>query len=291
MPIFRLVVLPTDFSPRSQAALLHAAALAEKTGAALHLLHVAADRAEHLGGLASAVQQARALAPGVQVEAVQRDGEADRVILAYARAERASVLVMGTHGRDGLARTFLGSVTEAVVAETPCPVLTVRADAAPPSTPGRIVVPLDLDSGGSDLVQLCMAKTIASVYGAALRPLHVFEDIDVPGTYGVVPNLLPSFSPAIAARVEAELRRRVQHAAGPDLPADRVEAHVVHGRPAEVIVEDAEPGDLVVIGTRARGDIERFFLGSVAERVLRAAPCPVLVVPPPRQLQEPEMGG
>ena len=291
MSLFRLVVFPTDFSPPSQAALLHAAALAEKTGAALHVLHVAAGQAEHLGGLASAVQQARTLAPGVHVEAVQRDGEADRAILAYVRAERASVLVMGTHGRDGLARTVLGSVTESVIAASPCAVLTVRASAAPPGTPGRILVPLDLDDGGSDFVQLALAKTIASLYGAVLRPLHVFEDIDVPGTYGVVPNLLPDFSPAIASRVEDELRLRVQHADGPDLSADRVELQVVHGRPAEAIVEDAEPSDLIVISTRARGDIERFFLGSVAERVLRAAPCPVLVVPPPRQLQKPEAGG
>ena len=287
MPTFRLVVLPTDFSPPARAALLHAAALAWKTGAALHLLHVTAqDGAAPSGDLASAAEQARAAAPGLNVQAVIRDGDPAEAILGYARAERASVLVMGTHGRDGLARTFLGSVTEAVIAETPCAVLTVRADAAPPGTPGRVLVPLDLDDGGSDLVQLCMAKTVASLYGAALAPLHIFEDIDVPGTYGVIPNLLPDFSRQVAGRVEAELRRRVQAAAGPPVHDDEVETRVVRGRPDEVIVETAAPGDLIVIGTRSRGDIERFFLGSVAEHVLRAALCPVLVVPPPRHLQD-----
>ena len=108
----------------------------------------------------------------------------------------------------------------------------------------------------------------------------------MPGTYGAVPNLLPDFSRKVAERVEAELRRRVQAADGPETPDDQVETRVVRGRPAEVIVAEATPGDLVVIGTRARGDIERLFLGSVAERVLRAAPCPVLVVPPPRHLLE-----
>ena len=286
MSTFDLVVFPTDFSPPAQVALLHAAALAEKTGAALRVLHVLEEgEAEPSGGLASAVQQARAAVPELRVQAVQREGDAAEAILAYARAERASVLVMGTHGRDGLARTFLGSVTESVIAETPCPVLTVRADAAAPGTPGRVLVPLDLDDGRSDLVQLRVAKMLAADHGAVLRPIHVFQDIDVPGTYGVVPNLLPGFSPDVAARVETELRRRVQAAEGPEIEDDRVETRVVHGRPAPVIVEDATPGDLIVIGTRARGEIERLFLGSVAEHVLRAAPCPVLVVPPLRHLE------
>jgi nucleotide-binding universal stress UspA family protein len=288
---FRLVVFPTDFSPPAQSALLHATALARKTGAALHVLHVVEDgESGPAGGLDSAVQHVRATAPEVDVQAVQREGEADEAILAYARTERASVVIMGTHGRAGIARTFLGSVTESVIAETPCPVLTVRADAAPPGAleegGGRVLVPLDLDDGHSDLVQLCMAKTLAAEYGAALRPLHVFQDIDVPGTYGVVPNLLPDFSPDVTRRVEEELRRRVEAADGPETPDERVETRVVHGRPAQVIVDEAAPGDLIVIGTRSRGEIERLFLGSVAERVLRAARCPVLVVPPPRHLRD-----
>jgi len=73
----------------------------------------------------------RLAAEGIHAETVIEEGEAPQVILERARTEGADLIVMTSHGRKGAKRLFLGSVTEAVLRESPCPVLVVRPDEEP----------------------------------------------------------------------------------------------------------------------------------------------------------------
>jgi nucleotide-binding universal stress UspA family protein len=142
----RRVLVPTDFSKFSQVALEYAAALAEKFGAQLHLIHVVQNLAVFLPEAVAAappvavpvdqfVTAARtALERTVRENSLQkfsvhtevREGTPFYEIIRYAKEAEIDLIVMGTHGHAGLVHVLLGSVTEKVVRKAPCPVLTVR---------------------------------------------------------------------------------------------------------------------------------------------------------------------
>lgn len=142
----RRILVPTDFSKFSQVALTYAAALAEKFGAEIHLLHVVQDMALFIP---DAVAVAPPVVPPVEEFAAAAREALDRLvrenhleaiplrreviegtpfyeIIRYAREADIDLIVMGTHGHAGLIHVLLGSVTEKVVRKAPCPVLTVR---------------------------------------------------------------------------------------------------------------------------------------------------------------------
>jgi nucleotide-binding universal stress UspA family protein len=141
----RLILHPSDFSSASRPAFAQAIASAKEHRAPLLVVHVLApviltgdyiaadvyegvmrsarDHAERqLDALVVRAKKAGARATGLLLE-----GIAAEQIVRAARGRRAGMIVMGTHGRTGLARLFLGSVAERVIGNAPCPVLTVRA--------------------------------------------------------------------------------------------------------------------------------------------------------------------
>jgi len=142
----RRIVHPTDFSPASRAALAKARSLARASGAQLTLLHVrpfvapmtgdgylSAKTYEQLERCAQAEAKkqldrvvAQARKGGVRVKGLLAQGMAHDEIVRAGRRQRADMIVMGTHGRTGLPRLFLGSVAARVVSLAGCPVLTVR---------------------------------------------------------------------------------------------------------------------------------------------------------------------
>jgi nucleotide-binding universal stress UspA family protein len=133
------ILVPTDFSAPSDAALAYARMLANQFDAALHLLHIAENPF-----LRATVADRRSIeeAPGRWLEerltdddrrrgavtVVENSDEPANEICQYAQSANIDLIVMGTHGRTGLARLVLGSVAEAVVRAAPCPVLTVHSD-------------------------------------------------------------------------------------------------------------------------------------------------------------------
>lgn len=137
--MFTRILVPTDFSDPSEVALAYGRALANQFGAALHLLHVAenpflratvADQRSMEEAPARWLQDRLTDADrqrGAVATVVQSD-EPAKEILQYAKSVDIGLIIMGTHGRTGLARMVLGSVAEAVVRGAPCPVLTVHAD-------------------------------------------------------------------------------------------------------------------------------------------------------------------
>jgi nucleotide-binding universal stress UspA family protein len=148
--MFNRILVPTDFSPASDAALDYARILAAKFGASLQLLHVIDDPSastflaqarERLARTISATDRARLHATS---EAFV--GTPAPAIVDYATATGTGLIVMGTHGRTGLAHLLMGSVAEQVVRTAPCPVLTVRQagvvdEAGVPVLAGRPLIP------------------------------------------------------------------------------------------------------------------------------------------------------
>jgi nucleotide-binding universal stress UspA family protein len=149
-PTISRILVPVDFSAHSKSALQYAAALASRLEASLHLLHVVEDPvATGAWGSESVLPDLTELRKELVVDAERRllayRGEAERAqvpvvtsvrigltsytIVEYARTLNVDLIVMGTHGRTGVAHLFMGSVAERVVRHAPCPVLTVREGA------------------------------------------------------------------------------------------------------------------------------------------------------------------
>jgi nucleotide-binding universal stress UspA family protein len=143
----RCVLHPSDFSTVSNAAFAKAIEVAKADGGQLLVVHVLTPVGPLVGDgyvsprtfeeLERAARDqaqkrldalvARATKAGVRASAVIAEGLAWQEVVKIARSKRADLIVMGTHGRSGLAKFFLGSVAERVIATAPCPVLTVRS--------------------------------------------------------------------------------------------------------------------------------------------------------------------
>jgi nucleotide-binding universal stress UspA family protein len=219
----------------------------------------------------------RARCPSVEGQVLQ--GEPREQIVEAARDWEADLLVLGARGLGGPAGALLGSVSTAVVRRAGCPVLVVKGRRRGLR---RVVVAVD---GSED--SMAAARFFAALPLPPRMGVRLVAVIDPPPVVAPAEGLRPAVLTApeelfkerrvtlegILSRVSAELRT----------VAKEVECSVVVGRAAAEIVNAAnEPGvDLVVVGTRGLGQIRRWLLGSVSERVLHHAACPVLVVPSP----------
>lgn len=147
------ILVATDFGAASGAALKHAIRLARETGAHLHLLHVIEDPDDTAASAFAYEQLRRLLAPeearALRPRCSVRPGPPADAIVDYARDREVDLIVMGTHGRDGIVRAVMGSVAEKVVRRARCPVLTVHQPDVPLTPIGvpvvvGIAVPKDL---------------------------------------------------------------------------------------------------------------------------------------------------
>lgn len=302
----RRVLVPTDFSDRAERALPHALWLAEEFGAELHMLHAvvlhggdpagpgrgfpdlddAYDRlrdwaAERLKETSADLDRSDVRV----VRAQERGIAAAPTIVEYANDNDVDVVVMATHGRRGVRRMLLGSVAEEVLRTAGCPVLTVRpdGDGRPDGAdtvggpPEKILVPVDF-SEHSDLA-LASAGALARRFGAELDVLHVIAELGVPDPYFADAAELRALTKAARDRVPEALAERVDRVLGEDVAAG---THMEVGTPPAAIAEFAreQGSDMIVVGSHGRTGVERVFLGSVAEGIVRRAPCPVLTVKP-----------
>jgi nucleotide-binding universal stress UspA family protein len=180
---------------------------------------------------------------------------------------------MGTHGRGGVARLLMGSVAEKVVRTAPCPVVTVHG-ARNPSPAGfrRILVPTDFSAASG--AALDTARLLADQFAASLHLLHVLPEM-FDGAAGS--ELFISEAPAVRTLRLMNARERLAHRIPTELPRSTVTTEVIFGDPAETIAAYADDNhfDLIVMGTHGRTGIAHL-LGTVAERVVRTAQCPVM---------------
>ncbi len=302
------VLVPTDFSAQASLALRYGCAFARQNEATLYLLHVVQDLAPiSIGGGGIAVSAAaeyvdqleksagEALAqhtpeaPGVRIVRQTVIGTPGEQIVDFANANAVDLICVGTHGHGGLKRFFLGSVAERVVQHAACKVLVVRSlerdfvgkDGAPPVL-SRILVPVDF----SETCQMALneAASLAARFGAELHLLHVVEDNSP--TVSEIALAYPVFQSYVRELV-ATGQKQMDEMQTPDGVA--LVRKVVVGDPISKINDYAAEHDvdLVVMGTHGRTGPAHWLMGSVAERVVRGAPCPVLVTPARRNADAP----
>ncbi len=297
MKPIRNILVARDYSPCAERALETALFLAAQAGATLHVVHAEVLHADPYGRPDAAADPLDKLRerlkegvehdrdervrfdPGsVKMEhAVVRDVAAAPALLSYAEHHDIDLIVMGTHGRSGLRRMLLGSVAEEVVRWAPCPVLTVRATAPAPEDINAILVPIDFSESSKAAVQ--QAVRLARLLDARLDLLHVGETVPVPAFYDTG-FIVYEYGPQFAEHALEQLHGLVSDATAiePGKELD-VRVHVGVGQSPNVIANEAERlhSDLIVMGTRGLSGLKHLLLGSVAERVLRLAGCPVLV--------------
>jgi nucleotide-binding universal stress UspA family protein len=211
---------------------------------------------------------------GVEADRYDPEGNPADEILALAREHAASLIVMGTHARHGIARMFIGSTTEAVLRGSTSPVLTLRSDPAPGREAEpciqRVLVAVD-DSPPSDAA---LAAAYALPAGDR-RELLVYSVVELEAPPGL------AAAAAYERERHAEARATIERAIGAARAHGfEVQGCALEGKPADVIIEAARKHnvDLIVVGSHGRRGLRRFFLGSVAEHIVRNAAVPTLVI-------------
>lgn len=200
-------------------------------------------------------------------------------IVRETRRRRASVIVLGSRGRSGLPRILLGSVSLSVAKRAPCSVLLVKRRVRP----ARGLV-IGVDGSADARRALALVARLAPPRGAPATVVRVVEAIRLP-SLSLLPSAVQSVVGGEAAILQAaqlrSARREVEAAAGALRKAGwRARSEVRVGTPQRELLRavKAAGADVVVVGWRGRSNtLERFFLGGVAEALLRHAPVSVLV--------------
>jgi nucleotide-binding universal stress UspA family protein len=300
------ILFPSDFSDPAHHAGRYAAALARGLGARVTILHVLL--APYPTGMvtpAEWVEVARRLTQqeedrarealqalmggedfrGIPVRAVVKTGPVEHEVLQAMRQDPVDAVVMGTHGRGLVGRAVLGGVTTKIVRLSPRPVLAVRWPGARIRTPwgkvlvgptpraggpsfARILVPLD----GSPLAEGILAQVLALAgpFHASFILVQVIERpaypmLDVSGVQTREAEEAIRYLDRIRGTVEAAGFRALTEALFGD-PATAILAHAAK-------VE----ADVIAMSTHGRSGLNRWLLGSVAEKVLSGSEAPVLL--------------
>jgi nucleotide-binding universal stress UspA family protein len=295
--MFRRILVPLDGSELAERALQPALALARPDGGELILLRVPVmerilmptsdgygllwpdqsveqsqkEATEYLARVQKRHQQ-----PGFALRTLIAGGDGAGGIVDAAAAEKVDLIVMSTHGYSGLTRWMLGSVTERVLHSAACPVLVVRS--AMPVR--RVVITLD----GSELSEQALKPgfELAAQTGSAVMLLRAIPEVpahEVERLDEIEPGLGKRFQEDLFAEAETYLKEQVEHYA---LPGVEVTTRVMFGPAAYSIVKFAEleSADVIVMATHGRTGLRRWAYGSVTEKVMRGAPCDILVVRP-----------
>lgn len=304
----RRILTPTDFSQDAQQALRWGLYWAQQFEAELHLLHVLAEYEANWhesGDAFSQLREARAQQEEKVVEGLQRmlpDGtetgvEAETAfrrganvadtIREYADDVEADLIVMGSAGQGGIRNALLGSVADQVVRKGRRPVLTVRRNAMPsdPADVHRVLAPVDFSKHSQQAVRA--AKSFAVANGAQLDMLFVAEERTVPifNDAGLPSINTIRMDPEIVHNSKAALRQLSESVGGPDIEPN---AHMAKGNVAKRIVDFAESHKvgLIVMATRGLTGLNKWLIGSVTQRVVRTASCPVVTLNTPPEEEE-----
>ncbi len=295
----RTILVGVDFSPASDVACRQALGIARKRGARIVLAHAAAMPDEPEGLPASmrstadaylailrgrVAEDRRALVElgerlsgqGPEVSHVLVDGHADDAILTAAHDLGAELIVIGSHGHRGIGRLLLGSIAERIVRGAAGPVLVARG-AAEAADGGfrRILVSTDFSEAAERGLDLALDLAAAD---AVVELVHFWSLPTLPRAHAV------DEVDATLEEIRAELQttgqaRGAEALAARGEPGATVRYQLREGDARDGILDLARisGADLVVVGSHGRRGLRRLLLGSVAEAVVRHAPCSVLV--------------
>ncbi len=276
---FERILVPTDLSDFAALALRYAALLRDRADSALTLLYAdetylpvdlleaplgyylenAPHSREKLQAKFSEYAKAQI---GGKFETIVVQDSPSRAILNTARSLRADLILMGTHGRHGVRRAILGSVTENVLHEADTPVLTVT-----PSLMGsretsikRILCPVNFTYVAREaLLQACR---FAQLFGADLSVMYVVE--------GLPTDRVEQIEAAFRQWVDPQVRTQSRF----------TRMFVRDGDPAERVLAAAfeQNADLIVVGAQHKFFSDATVIGTTTQRITRFARCPVLTV-------------
>jgi nucleotide-binding universal stress UspA family protein len=286
------MLVPTDGSAHAVAAAKQSFLLAEGFDATVHVLNVVdvqqaaglfdaggvpPEFIERLKSDGETAVQSIATMPGAHgtVQTAVREGAPGESIREYVTEKDIDLVAMGTHGRRGVERIFLGSVTESVVSRSPVPVLSVRATESTGDQHSYDEILLATDGSDQAAAAAEWAMTVAAVFDARLHALTV---LDSGQTFGL-PNFTAPGDVLESVEIEGE---SVINAVVSEATDRGIEAQgaVLKGAPATEIRSYASENDvgLVVMGTTGRSGLKRHLLGSTTARILRRSEVPVLSV-------------
>jgi nucleotide-binding universal stress UspA family protein len=286
------ILCPVDFSEFSAKAYDYAYSLARRYGAKLFVEHVVqsltsvypyyafpASVSQVYSDLnADAEKQLQEFVrkhrwDGVQPDCVVHNGPLAQSILSFAEKRAVDLIVIGTHGRHGLDRLTMGSVTEKILRKAPCPVLAVRRpahDFVEPEKPQdnvhlrKILACTDFSDHANRA--LSYAFSLAMEYNAELTLLHVLEDI-------------PASTDLRSTTADA-VRQLERPIPGDARNWCTIWSTVRIGKPYQEIIQLALEAqtDLVILGVQGRNALDLALFGSTTHRVIQLGPCPVLAV-------------
>jgi nucleotide-binding universal stress UspA family protein len=293
------VLVPLDGSAFAECALVAAMGMAQNLDAEMELISVVDDASMLAGGDVTAQKfkdwlqdylddlgQRVTDQSGVTTSCTIIDGTpADRLV-EYARRKPVDLIAMSTHGRGPLSRAWMGSVADRVVRHVDVPVMLIRAEdeAAPdfkrPYEFKRILVALD----GSPRAEKSLewATRIASASGGVLTLLQAVEP-PLPFSSPYLPHAVEDAQIALDHGREASARYLEETKARLERQGLRIEMETLlgaHAAPGILQYAEEHPVDLIALATHGRGGLPRLVLGSVADKVLRGASVPILVVRP-----------
>lgn len=300
--MLRTILVPLDGSAFSAKALPVAAAIAKRTGAALHVVSVL-DPSAYVpfvpGEVLVPVMDTDALAARREADEAAVKAEADSLVqqgvtatgrllegtVVEALAEhaveiKADLVLMTTHGRSGLERLWLGSVATSFLHRAPCPVYLVRPAGEASTTvlpTGTMLVPLDGSTFADSM--LPRAAEFAKALGLSMRLFTVTIPNAIPMAPFGTEALLADESDLTRQEHEAKQRLDTLAAALPVPASTEVATDMTATR---AILEQAEAADvgLIAMATHGRTGLARLVMGNVADAVLRGAPKPMLLYRP-----------
>ena len=295
---FKRILCPIDFSEGSTHAVEYAVAIARWYDAKITALHVL-DRwfgweppilfAES-GGVKSvpvnreqvSLMLGSCMLPAVRAHVpfdtqIEQGDAADR-ILECARALTADLVVLGTHGRSGFERFLVGSVTEKVLRQASCPVLTVPPLAVSVSKLPFSRVFCAVDFSEPSLQALQVALSLAQESDAQLTVLHVIDWPDdetfLAETFDT-PDMRHQLETQTVQRLEALIPDEARVWCRPSVKVGVGKAY------RQIVSEAADAAaDLIVIGVHGRNVLDLTLVGSTTNQVVRRATCPVLTIRP-----------
>lgn len=215
----------------------------------------------------------------IEFEYLMSRGDPARVLLKIERERKVDLIVLGTHGRKGVNRMFGGSVAESIIRAAQCPVLTLRQQVSgqqvdPNPKSAKFLVPIDFSV--YSYAALDFASSIAKAMKASITILHVDESLD---------HVLGTPNEPVAESSHGDHHKKVWAQLRGFRPLeDGVECRhqLLTDLPVRQIASFAELNgfDYIVLGTHGRAGVSRALLGSVAEKIVRNANCPVITVKP-----------
>jgi nucleotide-binding universal stress UspA family protein len=296
------IIVPIDFSKMSIQAIETAKRMARRSGAKIHLAHV---RPFDYAGFSAPVpplvpfslvtcereaeervlKELNALAREHGVSSascnVLSGGPAFDEICRFAQQVPADLIVMPTHGRTGLKHVFLGSTAERIVQHSPCPVLVTRRNAPQSKNGSRfpintILIPVDFSDCSRGGLQYAVG--FASEFGARIILLHATYLGYIYSCDGTALYDIPGLQKAARKNAERHMRQLVRSV---NFGGVKFETAFTDGSPALDICAFAKDHgvDLIVTSTHGLTGFKHVLIGSIAEKLVRHAPCSVLVVP------------